>query len=966
MAVEYDISSDVAVIKETGSVSQCARVTQMYSGQITYDDEAGSKFATATINGKSQRVMLCIAVNGTVAYDDVPSLYSTVDGHRCLNIVTPTETGTPDDVPSLYETVVIDGQNVRAVRCIMINKTPVYDGVSSTCTFTGDDGKTHTAQLVNKVTGGSVQVIIKGTSPLVLPDAIANSLSYVKAFGGTGQRVIPDNYLQRQFIYMMDGSYIKVEDLPISAGYRVEFDFQTLTLSSPLRNYIGGRASGVSAGGGFRLSKLASSNNNRVVLYGFESGTEYYDPTTQFQANTRYKYTYNNGVCTLETGGSVVSTQTFTVTDNTSTNWGINTYTNGSTWQTDSDGIYVYSLKVWNPQGELVMDLVPAVQKGTVPVVGFYDMVSKTFKTATAGTFAAGGEAVPTPDTPMDIVSNNGVLKARHQSGLPWGYTLLDFVTNASGTRINTGIYDDIDDFSIEIRVEPSGGSWYICQSRANSGAPIYGLSGGSSGARIAMGVGLSGGSASSDISRDPSHIYTVIGSHKNGITTLYVKDETTGDEDTQTTTFDTNDFTAAPTAIGVWGQSSNTINANNDIYYLKIRKGGVLVADYVPCQYNGENGFYDFVSQRFLGALVGTINAGDPVSDPIEIYADGTVETINAHGKNLFNILTDDTGQGWYLTGTTVADSTANGTIVINCKPNTKYSFWHAEGSGGCRAFTMNKDTIAAGDTGVWATQSLTPTSNANTVITTYTTPADAKKLYIMGYRSGISGRTKADQLADLMVVEGEVATATAYQPYYNGGTATTEMLLKVDDYQDEHEILSGVVTRNVGVKVLDGTENWTYTNSRFRLNIQGYLVGSSIMATIISHYKLPAINAGSIANGEARFGKATPADTVSDSNMLIIHDDNYTDLNSYKTWLADQYAAGTPVIVVYPLATPTTESVTGQTLQVTDGDNVLEITQASLTGLELEAQYNAAVSLTIQEVQDANLDNNVTVTIQ
>jgi hypothetical protein len=46
--------------------------------------------------------------------------------------------------------------------------------------------------------------------------------------------------------------------------------------------------------------------------------------------------------------------------------------------------------------------------------------------------------------------------------------------------------------------------------------------------------------------------------------------------------------------------------------------------------------------------------------------------------------------------------------------------------------------------------------------------------------------------------------------------------------------------------------------------------------------------------------------------------------------------------------------------------GDNTLEITQASLDGLELEAQYNAAVSLTIQEVEDANLDNNVTVTIQ
>ena len=205
--------------------------------------------------------------------------------------------------------------------------------------------------------------------------------------------MLPDGYIQRQYIYMMEGSYIKVEDLPISAGYKVEFDFQTTaTLGSNLRNYLGGRSGG-SAGGGFRLSKLASGGTtlNRVVLYGFESGTEYYDPTTQFQPNTRYKYTYDNGVCTLESGGSVVSTQTFTVTDNTSTKWGINAYVNGTTWQTNSSDIYVYSVKVWNTQGELVMNLVPATYNNTV---GFYDTVSKTFKTATSGTFTAGPSCI--------------------------------------------------------------------------------------------------------------------------------------------------------------------------------------------------------------------------------------------------------------------------------------------------------------------------------------------------------------------------------------------------------------------------------------------------------------------------------------------------------------------------------------------------------------------------------------------
>ena len=343
----------------------------------------------------------------------------------------------------------------------------------------------------------------------------------------------------------------------------------------------------------------------------------------------------------------------------------------------------------------------------------------------------------------------------------------------------------------------------------------------------------------------------------------------------------------------------------------------------------------------------------------PTGIYVDGTVETINVHGKNLFNILTDDTGRGWYLTGTTVADASTNGTIVINCKPNTKYSFWHTEGRGGCRAFTMNKDTIAAGDTGVWATQSDAPTTTANTVITTYTTPADAKKLYIMGYRSGISGRSKADQLADLMVVEGEVATATAYQPYHSD-TATCEDLLSVGTYTDRQEVISGVVTRNVGIKVLDGTENWIISGGvGVWANFQSIIgTGFATSSALCSHSDYAGADI-SVANmNQNQFSLF--------ANGNIAFKNSYTtSTTDWTTFLATQYANGTPVIVVYPLATATTESVTGQTLQVADGDNTLEITQASLNGLELEAKYQAAVSLTIQEVQDANLDPNVEVTI-
>jgi hypothetical protein len=69
------------------------------------------------------------------------------------------------------------------------------------------------------------------------------------------------------------------------------------------------------------------------------------------------------------------------------------------------------------------------------------------------------------------------------------------------------------------------------------------------------------------------------------------------------------------------------------------------------------------------------------------------------------------------------------------------------------------------------------------------------------------------------------------------------------------------------------------------------------------------------------------------------------FSDVSALQNWLAAQYAAGTPVTIVYPLATPTTESVAGQTLQVQAGDNTLEITQASLNNLELECEYEKTV---------------------
>ena len=297
--------------------------------------------------------------------------------------------------------------------------------------------------------------------------------------------------------------------------------------------------------------------------------------------------------------------------------------------------------------------------------------------------------------------------------------------------------------------------------------------------------------------------------------------------------------------------------------------------------------------------------------------YTDGTVETIGVHGKNLFNQALFNTDVANTITYTTF--EIPNGTYTMS----TNFPYV----GGATNVFVFAGEVTSGASTpnnGVYNGQDRT------------ITVLDGK--YTVAYRSRTSDasiNTKNPKDYDFQLELG--STATPYTPYYNGGTATAEMLLKVGDYQDEQEILSGVVTRKVGVKVLDGTETFTVSSSGAMITqIPDVAIGAT-NNPINTHFALEE-SSTSIDVGKQRFG----------ANGTQIYSANYymkpltsTTVSNFKQWLADQYAAGTPVIVVYPLADPTTESVAGQTLQVTDGDNTLEITQASLDNLELEAEY-------------------------
>ena len=319
--------------------------------------------------------------------------------------------------------------------------------------------------------------------------------------------------------------------------------------------------------------------------------------------------------------------------------------------------------------------------------------------------------------------------------------------------------------------------------------------------------------------------------------------------------------------------------------------------------------------------------------------YVDGTTEKVEVTGKNLYNSATRTTGYYISASGVPTENSGSYYSALIPVIPNTNYVYSGVAAGG-------NKRLHAYDSNGDWIEQiNYASTTSGQSFTVTGTTPNNCKYVRLSG------------AIADTNVQLELGSTATTYEPYYNGGTATAEMLLKVGTYQDVQSVLDGAVTRNIGIKVFDGTENWQNISGYFNLSKTYLGSDSTVMPSnstniICSHF-------------ETKTGTFTNGIGIGGSYVNFKYDSIATTLTAWKQWLQDQYNAGTPVIVIYPLATATTEVVTAQPLTIQSGTNIVEITQSSMDNLELEVMYKAGVEVTITEVQNAQLDNSVEVTI-
>lgn len=118
---------------------------------------------------------------------------------------------------------------------------------------------------------------------------------------------------------------------------------------------------------------------------------------------------------------------------------------------------------------------------------------------------------------------------------------------------------------------------------------------------------------------------------------------------------------------------------------------------------------------------------------------------------------------------------------------------------------------------------------------------------------------------------------------------------LCGIGTYKDTLDLATGAVTRKIKKLVFTGQENWTKASTF--LYLSGLSPSASGSSCVSTHY--PYSSTG------------TNKTCMVIGNLIRIYDNTYATADGFKTFLAQQYSAGTPVTVWYVLETATTETV-------------------------------------------------------
>lgn len=169
------------------------------------------------------------------------------------------------------------------------------------------------------------------------------------------------------------------------------------------------------------------------------------------------------------------------------------------------------------------------------------------------------------------------------------------------------------------------------------------------------------------------------------------------------------------------------------------------------------------------------------------------------------------------------------------------------------------------------------------------------------------------------------ESTEATDYEEYFNNTyTLPLSEPLRSLPNGTKDTIEENGIHRRVNTVVFDGTENFYGNNNYYYANITALKNAKNVTFSICSHFTY-------MAGSSTKVGEFFINNTL--GNIAFNYNNSIDNVNGFKTYLAEQYANGTPVICQYELSKEVVEPFTDEQLEVINsmvtenGTNIFEL---------------------------------------
>ena len=428
----------------------------------------------------------------------------------------------------------------------------------------------------------------QGIPPLTLNKCRNANIKDYQVFGNSKQQLLPDGYTQLEYIESTGTQYIDTGVVPTSTS-KASITFYSSKVAGSSYEVL--------------ISAMSNSNKNRFNMAIGQQNTPYCSFGMDNDVANFYIEVPNNTYVNQKLTYSLDATTKIGTCGNFNTTSTVN-------YNPPQISIFLlaYHYIMYNPDGfasgklyeynytdnNYSQKLIPA--KNSSNVVGMYDIVNDVFYTnAGTGNFIPGPVA-PTPDAPIKIQSVGD-----NETGLPLGYTQLDYIQSTGTQYIDTGVLaNGIDEFECDIQ--------FLTTNDGRYGSMVGGDS------RCYVGVHsnyfiCSKSSTSYNHTVQSADTYR----HKFKLTTtgFYIDDEKK-ENCSYVSTF------VGPRNISLFALNGNAISyySSSKCFGFKASRNGTLVRNMIPCK-NSNNviGMYDTVTNAFFtNAGTGDFIAGNEI----------------------------------------------------------------------------------------------------------------------------------------------------------------------------------------------------------------------------------------------------------------------------------------------------------------------------------------------------------------